>query len=317
MSSRDTGRIHNLRETPPSRSLFDRTTAARLRSQELPGDTRRPHRDIDRSVRDMRELNATERVILHAVGQFRTIALSDLRYVDPAQKGSAERVVRTMKELGLLRSHWIRPHAIREVRNKQKLPKATGLKVKAAVDSPKLHVLTLTRTGVAWLRSNGYDESMQGKLHPGLTKPREAFHDSHLYAMTQNEIQQLRANGSSPIAIHTDSALKAQFQREFQRLTAAGLARAEAHQMAAQSFRLPIVDGKVMLPDVRVEFVQPNGQQSYTDLELISDTYRKSQVAAKGAAGFKAYNVDQNGGFSPGGGGTPWDPDFLARFLGR
>lgn len=314
MASREDSRGLDPRQSVHQRNLFPDKARGQERPRALQKAARRPNRDISRSLRDMRPLEPAERQILQAIGQFRTIDIKDLHHVDATLNTSAAWRVRDMKELGVIRSHYIAPHAFREVRNRDHVKNPHG---KKAAPGPKLHVLTLTRTGAAWLRQNGYDEKQMGKLHSGLTKPRETFHDSHLYAMTQNELAQLKKDGATPISIHTDSVLKSRFQSQIQRSVMAGIEREEARRQAAASLNLPIVDGKVMFADVRIEYERENGQQAFTDLELISDTYRDSQIASKGAAGFKGYSVDAQGGFRPAAGKSPWDPDHMARLLGR
>ncbi len=50
-----------------------------------------------------------------------------------------------------------------------------------------------------------------------------------------------------------------------------------------------------MLPDLRIEWETPDGEERHIDLELATRNYRSAHIRAKAAAGFKVY-VDSNSG---------------------
>ncbi len=299
-----------VRKTARTPGLFGREKVTRPTRNES-REPHKPKRDLTREIQEMRPLNETQKVILNAVGQFRTVAADDLTH---RPNDLCNRAICGMKLLGLVRSNWITPHAVKEIR---KSDQQTVSFRRPTAKAPKLHVLTLTRKGAAWLVAHGYDERALGKLHAGITKEREAFHDARLYALARAERDSLKEAGNTPTATHTDTYLKARLHAETARLKAQGHAQTDAHELAAESLSLPIVDGKCMLPDARIEYTRPNGQQAYIDLELISDTYSKANIAAKGAAGFKGYTANSSGGFTPQGGGSVWDPDYISRLFGR
>jgi hypothetical protein len=198
---------------------------------------------------------------------------------------------------------------MREVRKRDAKPLPND--VKPATKAPRLEVVVLTQKGADWLRGNGYDESANGKLRPGLAKAREALHDSRLYAMTQLEIEKLKAKGATNFHVTPDSTLKAALYRERARLMDGTRTEEQAHRDAAAMFNIPMEDGKYVIPDTRVEYDMPDGSRSSTDLELVTDTYRKSHIATKQAAGFTTY-VAGAGGLQKGG-NSVWDEDWTAR----
>jgi hypothetical protein len=304
MQERELPSGKGVRSTAQTPGLFGREKGTRQPTVDR-REPYKPKRDLTREIQDMRPLNEAERVLVHAVGQFRTVAADDLH---------GDWNIRVMKELGLVRSHWITPHSVKEIRKRDQ---TTTTIRRPATKAPKLHVLTLTRKGAAWLIAHGYDERALGKLHAGITKEREAFHDARLYALAKAERDSLKEAGNTPLATHTDTYLKSLLHTETARLKTQGHAQTDAQELAAASLSLPIVDGKCMLPDARIEYTQPNGQQAYIDLELISDTYSRANIAAKGAAGFKGYTANSSGGFTPQGGGSVWDPDYISRLFGR
>jgi hypothetical protein len=59
----------------------------------------------------------------------------------------------------------------------------------------------------------------------------------------------------------------------------------------AAAARLPIVDGHLELPDLRIEYETPDGRLEYRDVELVTEHYSRSQLAGKSAAGFALYRA--------------------------
>jgi hypothetical protein len=78
---------------------------------------------------------------------------------------------------------------------------------------------------------------------------------------------------------------------------------------------LPIVDGHLELPDLRIEYLTPDGRLESRDLELVTEHYSRSQLAGKAQAGFTLYRSGGAGarGGSTRTGGTPFDPRHLER----
>jgi hypothetical protein len=285
----------------------------RERSQERT-QARKPRnrgraRARERDISDVRKLTPLEREIVSQVGRFRTIAIVDLaKHLSKTFTDSPSHTVRKLKELGLVRSQYLATHGIREVAKNDSKVLYHPVPV---TKSPTLEVVVLTHKGASWLRADGYDESKAGKLHPGLAKAREALHDSRLYSMTQLEIEKLKTNGATNFHVTTDSTLKAALYRERANLNDGTRSAEQAHSDAAATLNVPMEDGKYVLPDVRLEYDMPDGSRSSTDLELVTDTYRKSHIAAKKAAGFTTY-IAGAGGLQKGG-NSVWDEDWAAR----
>jgi hypothetical protein len=55
---------------------------------------------------------------------------------------------------------------------------------------------------------------------------------------------------------------------------------------------LPVMKGKIQFPDLRIEYETADGDASRVDLELATHHYHGSHLAAKAAAGFKLYGLD-------------------------
>jgi hypothetical protein len=58
---------------------------------------------------------------------------------------------------------------------------------------------------------------------------------------------------------------------------------------AADALHLAVVDGRVQVPDLRLEYETREGTIARVDLELATEHYRPEQVAAKVQAGFTIY----------------------------
>ena len=86
-------------------------------------------------------------------------------------------------------------------------------------------------------------------------------------------------------------------------------AKRQAEVAAANG--LKVVNGKIPLPDLRIEYETREGGLTKADLELSTDHYKGSQLAEKGAAGF---SIDAAGGQQQGG-GTPEDHDFISEIV--
>ena len=78
---------------------------------------------------------------------------------------------------------------------------------------------------------------------------------------------------------------------------------------------MKVIDGKIRLPDLRIEYETANGDAARVDLELATEHYRGEHMSAKSQAGFKIYA--EKASFPPGGssGGSPvWDDHAIEIF---
>lgn len=124
-------------------------------------------------------------------------------------------------------------------------------------------------------------------------KPAEVRHDAAIYRMYQVERQRIENAGGSVRRVVLDYELK---QRVFSTLNQDGHdktldAGTRKHQIAEQ-LGLTIVEGKVVFPDLRIEYETREGDAARVDLELASDQYKTSEVMRKRAAGLRIYGPD-------------------------
>jgi hypothetical protein len=155
-------------------------------------------------------------------------------------------------------------------------------------------VLTLTEAGRRLLETRRLDPDTPTRqaVSCGWKKPAETVHDASLYRMYQIEAAAIEARGGHIERVVLDDELK----REVYALANRGRtdspeAGSLALAAAARACQVPIVDGHLELPDVRIEYATAEGQRTRVDLELVTPDYRRGQVAAKHAAGFTLYSA--------------------------
>jgi hypothetical protein len=176
-------------------------------------------------------------------------------------------------------------------------------------------VAVLTRAGKSLLeghQSPSTDRRPQA-FHAGLVKPRELAHDAQLYRLFQAEAARIEADGGRVDRVVLDYELKRDYQTFLNRPDRTQ----DADDVAtfAEAYELPVIDGHLELPDLRIEYETPDGDLRHRDVELVTEHYSRSQLAGKSRAGFSMYRAA--GASLRGGatrtGGTPFDPHYLER----
>lgn len=129
------------------------------------------------------------------------------------------------------------------------------------------------------------------RLYAGLVKPREALHDSNLYPVYRAHTARLERGGATVRRIVLDFELKREYLRELRRRERATPSAQDdtlKHDAAAR-FDLPVVNGKVQFPDLRIEYEDRALGPTKVDLELATASYSRPHLAGKVAAGFTLY----------------------------
>jgi hypothetical protein len=150
-------------------------------------------------------------------------------------------------------------------------------------------VLTLTKRGERLLRHTNILPKDQA-IYSGLVKPREAEHDANLYRLYQRAASEIASKGGRVLRVQLDYELKEKLYRKVGRAQAEGRQKALSvkHEYAHQ-MHLPIVNGKVSFPDLRIEYADEHMQISRVDLELATGHYHAGHLAEKARAGFQIY----------------------------
>lgn len=213
-------------------------------------------------------LSPAELETMREIGRFRTVAIDDLariRYQGNCDQMSQD--LPTLADQGLIqcRTAWTR------------------------TNREKLAVVVLTQRGKEVLERH-FSKGPSQQLYAGFVKPAEVAHDAAIYRMYQAEAGRIVASGGRIRRVVLDYELK---QRVYSPLTKAkALGPAEYARRQAEIARqngLVVINGKIPLPDLRIEYETPDGELARVDLELATHHYHGSHLQTKADAGFKMY----------------------------
>lgn len=210
-------------------------------------------------------LRESELHSLGEIGMFRVVTITDLAKF--AYGGDRERMERDIRHL-----------------RRERLVSATTLEISRG---KSLRVVTLTKTGHHLLKNAGRLPQDQAVYH-GLRKPREAQHDVDLYRVYQKEASRIEKAGGRPLRVILDYQLKESVNRDLARAALANESPTRKQEIA-DKHALPLVNGKIQLPDLRIEYENAEGELRHIDLELVTRQYRPRGVSAKAASGFSLY----------------------------
>jgi hypothetical protein len=264
------------RRADPSRDV------PRQRRRPVPSaDTRRPARTAGNIVG--LELRPEEKQLLSEAGRFRVVRTADLR--ETLYNGKArplENDLKYLRDKGLIETQQV--NLRRDGRRRT---------------IERVEVVTLTKDGRRLLMKRG-DLPKDQWVYAGLVKPREAEHDSQIYRAYQKEAERIEDKGGSNLRVRLDFEMKSDVQKAIYAARKADPKRdmAEIKEEVAERFELPFVDGKIQIPDARIDYDLPRedgqdpGQGSRTgheDIEVLTAAYHAGHLRAKAQAGFRAY----------------------------
>ena len=142
------------------------------------------------------------------------------------------------------------------------------------------------RRGERLLRAAGRPD----RVWHGAVKRGEMGHDCAVYREVSKVAAEAEADGKSVCRVRTEAELKSELARRSEAARRKGGRKAadRARLEAAREMGLPVSGGRVSLPDARVELAEDGGLAvSRVDIEVVSGSYKASQIAAKAAAGFR------------------------------
>jgi hypothetical protein len=210
-------------------------------------------------------LRDSEMHSLTEIGKFRVIAVSDLaKYAYDGNRARMEKDIRALVRQSLVKDNTL------EISQKK-----------------TLRVVTLTKAGRRVLKNTNQVADDQPIYH-GLVKPREVKHDADLYRLYQKEVARIERGGGRPVRVLLDYELKRNLNHD---LALLGPDKDDLDRKGevAEKHGLQLVDGKIPVPDLRVEYETPELELRHVDLELATRDYRPRAMAAKASAGFSMY----------------------------
>jgi len=150
-------------------------------------------------------------------------------------------------------------------------------------------VLTLTRRGQRFIRHHDFVPEDQA-IYSGFVKPKEANHDADLYRLYQKVADDIERKGGRVLRVSLDYELKQKLYKKLSEAQAHNDARLDLKkQILARELQLPVVQGKVILPDMRIEYETQEGERARVDVELATDHYHGNHLVEKARAGFQIY----------------------------
>lgn len=210
--------------------------------------------------------------------------------------------IQTLRELGTFRA--VDSEALAEIAyagNRDRMEQdlrnliRQSLITRRSVEAPekeRLQVLALTKTGKRFLAKQKLMPQGQSIYH-GLVKSKEARHDATLYRLFHKAARQIERDGGKVRKVALDYELKKQINKELAQL-GADRHNPDKKNEIAQAHGVRVVNGRVVVPDLQIEYENAEGQLARVNLELATRHYRPGQLQAKAQAGFTLYAAAQD-----------------------
>jgi hypothetical protein len=277
--------------TPSKRRLVEQPRdVIHPRRRPVPSrDPRRPARPAGNIVGV--DLRPEEKQLLREAGRFRVVRTTDLR--ETLYRGKARPLENDLKHL--------RDWALIETAHVNL--RRDGRR--RTID--RIEVATLTKDGRRLLIKQG-DLPKDQKVYAGLVKPREIEHDSQIYRAYRKEAERIEQKGGTNLRVRLDFEIKADVQKAiYAERTAARKIDSkpdlvEIKREVAARLELPFNNGKIQIPDARIEYDLPremkreqspdSDQGSRTgreDIEVLTAAYHGGHLRSKSQAGFRNY----------------------------
>jgi hypothetical protein len=238
----------------------------------LPQESR--HAQGDRTVHRSRgrnyHLNSSQVTVMKDVGSFRTVTEESLqKHIYAGDRDRFRKDLRDLKDQGLVRVQ-------SDTKQNQRY-------------------ISLTRTGKTVTEERLHSNTDQ-VIYSGIVKRRELRHDAAIYEVYQKEARKISQSGGTPKRVVLDFELKKNVNRQLAKIqTLSPAERERQRKEIADAHELKIVNGKIQIPDVRIEYEPREHEQCKIDLECVTGHYKSGQIAAKKSAGFTLYNQDSRG----------------------
>ena len=251
--------VSSLDRGSSSEGLSSPSRPREIEHQQKPsGEPRSPYRDRERTY----ALRASEIHTLVELGTFRAVdadALAEFVY-----DGNYARMEQDLKNLAR--------HSLIARRNIE------------GPQADKMQILTLTKAGERFLSRQNLVPKNRPIYH-GFVKPKEARHDASLYRVYQKVARKIERDGGKNLRVALDFELKKNVYRELANLPD-DKDHSERKSDIAQAHGLRIVNGRITVPDLQLEYETREGDMARVNIELATKHYRPRQMEAKARAGF-------------------------------
>jgi hypothetical protein len=132
--------------------------------------------------------------------------------------------------------------------------------------------------------------------------------------MYQAEAARIAREGGRARRVVLDYELKQQVYAPLAKAKAKAmppLEYARLQKEVAGQNKLKVIRGRILLPDLRVEYETKDGERTHVDLELATHHYRGAAMRGKAEAGFKMYAPQDSVARLT----AAFDPKFMAEIL--
>jgi hypothetical protein len=222
------------------------------------------YRDREYSLRE------SEIQTLIEIGKFRVVPTEDLSWIAyRADRSRMENDLQNLRRQGLLDQRSIEGHHGR----------------------PK-NVLALTREAYKLLTRQNWIPDGQAIYH-GFAKPKEIRHDADLYRLYHQVAEEIESSGGKVRRLLLDYELK---QELYKKLSQIDPNKNPAYERirVANEYDLHVVNDKIPVPDLRIEYEDECRNVERLDLEIATRDYRPQGLAEKAKAGFHLFARQQD-----------------------
>ncbi len=268
----DSGRDRIGRTEDPLRDGSQRTRPDRDRQQH----SSQSRNDDDRSRTIYRGRNRdysfreSEVQTLTDLGKFRMVPADDLaRLGYRGDRSRMESDLHSLSRQGLIEQRSIEGH-----------------------ESYSKQVFTLTKEGHKLLSRPNLIPGRQAIYH-GFAKPKEARHDADLYRLYHKVAREINDSGGKVRRVVLDYELKRELYRKLSRVPPEKNLAYERIRIASE-YDLKVVNDKIPVPDLRVEYEDECRDLHRLDLEIATRDYRPQGLAEKAKAGFHLFARQQD-----------------------
>jgi len=215
-------------------------------------------------------LRESEVRTLTDVGKFRVVPEDDLaRFGYNGDRSQMESDLRNLTRQGLVEQRTIEGHT-----------------------SYSTRVLTLTKDGHRLVERAKLVSGKQATYH-GFAKPKEARHDADVYRLYQKVAKEIERSGGKARRVILDFELKKNLYQALSRIRPDKDPRYERISVANQ-FDLKVVNDKIPIRDLRIEYEDDCRDVHHLDLEIATRDYRPQGLGEKVKAGFHMFARQQD-----------------------
>jgi len=153
-------------------------------------------------------------------------------------------------------------------------------------------VLALTKEGHKLLSRHNFVPDGQAIYH-GFVKPKEARHDADLYRLYHKVAREIDDVGGKVRRVVLDYELKQELYKKLAQVDPNKKLDYERIRVAYE-YDLKVVNDKIPVPDLRIEYEDECRELRRLDLEIATRDYRPQGLAEKAKAGFHLFARQQD-----------------------